>query len=117
MSVEKGNIMYRATLAIKPMNNGQMVTTYKNGRKSRTSPIVFGKYGGNSYTWSDKMIVECKSYSGDIIQWFKDFFTEMGIRGVDMSNFQIEDNKTYFEGICWGEHKNVHFWFEVEEKA
>ena len=29
--------MYKKTLAIKPMNNGQMVTTYKNGRKSRTS--------------------------------------------------------------------------------
>ena len=39
---------------------------------------------------------------------------EMGVRGVDMSNFQIDDNKTYYEAICWGEHKNVHFWFEVE---
>ena len=106
--------MYRATLAIKPMNNGQMVTTYKNGRKARSSQIVFGKYGGDSYTWSDKMIVECISYSGDIVQWLKDFFTEMGVRGVDMSDFQIDDNKTYYEAICWGEHKNVHFWFEVE---
>ena len=60
--------MYRATLAIKPMNNGQMVTTYKNGCKSRTSQIVFGKYGGDRYTWSDKMVVECISYSGDIVQ-------------------------------------------------
>jgi hypothetical protein len=37
----------------------------------------------------------------------------MGVRGVDMSDFQIDDNKTYYEAICWGEHKNVHFWFEV----
>lgn len=109
--------MYKATLAIKPMNNGQMVTTYKNGRKTRTSQIVFGKYGGDSYVWTDKMVVECISYSGDIVQWLKDFFTEMGVRGVDMSDFQIDDNKTYYEAICWGEHKNVHFWFEVEEKA
>lgn len=109
--------MYKATLAIKPMNNGQMVTTYKNGRKPRTSQIVFGKYGGDSYTWGDKMIVECISYSGDIVQWLKDFFTEMGVRGVDMSNFVVEDNKTYYEAICWGEYKNVHFWFEVEEIA
>ena len=66
-----------------------MVTTYKNGRKARTSQIVFGKYGGESYTWSDKMVVECKSYSGDIVQWLKDFFTEMGVRGVDMSDFRL----------------------------
>ena len=106
--------MIHTTLEITPMNNGKMVTTYKNGRKARTSQVVFGKYGGESYTWSDKMVVECKSYSGDIVLWLKDFFTEMGIRGVDMSDFQIDDNKTYYEAICWGEHKNVHFWFEVE---
>ena len=35
--VTKGNIMYKATLAIKPMNKGQMVTTYKNGRIVRYS--------------------------------------------------------------------------------
>ena len=109
--------MYKATLAIKPMNNGQMVTTYKNGRKSRTSKIVFGKYGGDSYTWSDNMIVECKSHNGDLAAWLTIFFKEFGIRGVDMSDFQIDYNKTYYEAICWGEHKNVHFWFEVEEVA
>ena len=109
--------MFKATLAIKPMNKGQMVTTYKNGRKTRTSQIVFGKYGGDSYTWKDNMVVECRCQSGDLIEWLTTFFTEMGVRGVDMSDFVIEDNKTYYEGICWGEHKNVHFWFEVEELA
>lgn len=115
MFVEKGNIMYKATLAIKPMNNGQMVTTYKNGRKSRTSQIVFGKYGGASATWKDRIIREIRSNNCDIVSWLKCIFIEMGIRGVDMSDFQIDDNKTYYEAICWGEHKNVHFWFEVEE--
>lgn len=107
--------MYKATLAIKPMNKGQMVTTYKNGRKSRTSQIVFGKYASDSYGWSDKIVVDCESYSGDLVAWLTIFFKEFGIRGVDMSDFVIEDNKTYYEAICWGEHKNVHFWFEVEE--
>ena len=107
--------MYKATLAIKPMNNGQMVTTYKNGRKSRTSQIVFGKYGQNAYTWDKEMIVEYEGEGGYILPWLETFFKEFGIRGVDMSDFQIDDNKTYFEAICWGEHKNVHFWFEVEE--
>jgi hypothetical protein len=106
--------MYRATLAIKPMNNGQMVTTYKNGRKSRTSQIVFGKYGGASATWNDTIIREIRSNNCDIVSCLKSIFIETGIRGVDMSNFQIEDNKTYYEAICWGEYKNVHFWFEVE---
>ena len=106
--------MYKATLAINPMNNGQMVTTYKNGRKARTSQIVFGKYGGESYTWSDKMVVECRCPDGGLLGWLETFFSEFGIRGVDMSDFQIDDNKTYYEAICWGEHKNVHFWFEVE---
>lgn len=106
--------MYRATLAIKPMNNGQMVTTYKNGRKSRTSPIVFGKYGGASATWKNRITREIISNNCDIISWLKGVFLEMGIRGVDMSDFQIDDNKTYYEAICWGEYKNVHFWFEVE---
>lgn len=108
--------MYKATLAIKPMNKGQMVVTFKGTekKKPKTLPVKFGK-GKNTYTWSDKMVVECISYSGDIVQWLKDFFTEMGIRGVDMSDFQIDDNKTYYEAICWGEHENVHFWFEVEE--
>jgi hypothetical protein len=106
--------MFKATLAIKPMNNGQMVTTYKNGRKSRTTPIVFGKYGGASATWNDRIIREIRSNNCDIVPCLKRIFTEMGIRGVDMSDFQIDDNKTYYEAICWGEHKNVHFWFEVE---
>ena len=66
--------MYKATLAIKPMNNGQMVTTYKNGRKSRTSQIVFGKYGGDSYRWSEKIVVDCESCSGDLVAWLTIFF-------------------------------------------
>ena len=112
--------MYKATLAIKPMNNGQMVVTYKGGEKRKankpkTLPIIFGKGGGNSYTWSDKMIVECRCPEGGLLGWLETFFSEFGIRGVDMSDFQIDDNKTYYEAICWGEHKNVHFWFEVEE--
>lgn len=112
--------MYRATLSIKPMNSGNMVVTYKGSdkrkpNKPKTLPIVFGRYGGNSYTWSDKMIVECRCVSGELIEWLTTFFLEMGIRGVDMSDFVIEDNKTYYEAICWGENKNVHFWFEVEE--
>ena len=106
--------MYKATLAIKPMNKGQMVTTYKNGRKSRTTPIVFGKYGGACATWEKKITREFISNNRDIVSWLKRFFMEMGIRGVDMSDFQIDDNKTYYEAICWGEYKNVHFWFEVE---
>lgn len=108
--------MYKATLAIKPMNKGQMVVTHKGTekKKPKTLPVIFGK-GKNTYTWSDKMVVECISYSGDIVQWLTTFFLEMGLKGVDMSDFVIEDNKDYYEGICWGEHKNVHFWFEVEE--
>ena len=109
--------MCKATLAIKPMNNGQMVTTYKNGRKSRTSQIVFGKYGGDSYLWNDTMKVQYDGDGGYILPWLKIFFTEFGLKGVDMSDFEIDDNGTYFEGICWGENKNVHFWFEVEKLA
>ena len=111
--------MYKATLAIKPMNNGQMVITYKGGgkrkpNKPKTVPIIFG-HGDNAYTWSDKMIVECCCPDGGLLDWLETFFSEFGIRDADMSDFQIDDNKTYFEAICWGEHKNVHFWFEVEE--
>lgn len=113
--------MYRATLAIKPMNKGQMVVTFKGTEKKKpnkpkTLPVIFGK-GKNTYTWSDKMVVECISYSGDIVQWLKDFFTEIGINDVDMSDFVIEDNGSYYEAISWGEKKNVHFWFEVEKLA
>ena len=109
--------MYRATLAIKPMNNGQMVTTYKSGRKPFVSQIKFGKYGRKSYTWGKEMIVEANTQTCGLVGWLKIFFEEWGILGVDMSDFVIEDNGTYFEGICWGEHKNVHFWFEVEKLA
>ena len=101
--------MFKATLAIKPMNNGQMVTTYKNGRKSRTSQIVFGKYGGDSYLWNDTMKVQYDGDGGYILPWLKIFFTEFGLKGVDMSDFEIDDNGTYFEGICWGENKKCTF--------
>lgn len=110
--------MYKATLAIKPMNNGKMVVTYKGTEKKKPNkpkilPVKFGK-GENTFTWSDKMVVECISYSGDMVQWLTDFFTELGVKDVDMSDFVIEDNGSYYEAISWGEKKNVHFWFEVE---
>ena len=112
--------MYKATLAIKPMNNAKMVVTYKGGDKRKANkpksfPIKFGKYNSNHYIWDDKLIVECISKDNDLIKELKKLFLDFGLLGVDMSNFDIEDNGTYFEGICWGEYKNVHFWFEVEE--
>jgi len=36
---------------------------------------------------------------------------------VDISDMEIDDNKDYYEVICWGEHKNVHFWIKVKELA
>ena len=112
--------MFKKTIAIKPMNCGQMVTTFKGSEKRKpnkpkTEPIKFGKSKREAYMWEDEVVVECVSRDGDLVGWLTTFFKEFGILGVDMSNFVIEDNKTYYEAICWGEHKNVHFWFEVEE--
>jgi hypothetical protein len=111
--------MFKKTIAIRPMNKGQMVVTFKGSdkrkpNKPKTLPIMFGKRK-ETYTWSEEMVVECVSRNGNLVEWLTTFFKEFGIRGVDMSDFVIEDNKTYYEGICWGETKNVHFWFEVEE--
>ena len=111
--------MIYTTLEITPMNNGNMVTTYKNGRKSRQSQLVLGKYGGNNWEIKDTIEVAVQ-YVGDnpcIQTYLKSFFTNIGIRGVDISDMEIDDNKDYYEVICWGEHKNVHFWIKVRELA
>lgn len=104
-------------IKIKPMNNGNMVTTYKNGRKPRTSKVVFGKYGEEGYEWKQSLIVEV-TYNEEnpcIVNYLKHFFKDMGVRGVDMSNVEVDDNGDFYEVVAVGEHKNVHIWMEVEE--
>lgn len=110
-------IMNRPTLRITPMNNGNMVTTYVNDRKPRTSKVVFGKYGEQGYTWEKPLVVEVV-YNEEkpcIANYLKNFFTDMGVRGVDMTNVEVDDNGDYYEVVAVGEHKNVHIWMEVEE--